>query len=255
MDSPQLTKALTRSRQLLEKSQLISEAFEVTTEPELRIDYNVAQTIARVSREKNANLIVLGMECRSKSKLSRRLFNNIQDEVMRTAHCPVVVARLLESPTGIKSVLIPIENPSVMTLRVLRFAQVLATANQAEITLLHVHSPRASKLHQTRVQKQLEILLDRLPTVNRSMKIELLAKENVVAAIAKISSSYDLVILRSQRHRVGNAITVGENTTPLLQRLKGSVILVGEPHPQPVRQPAHRQEAVSQEAVSQEAVS
>ena len=87
MDSPQLTKAVTRSRQLLEDVKTDSETleFEAIIEPELRIDYNVAQTIAHVGREKNANLIVLGMDRRAKP--SRRLFSDIQDEVMQ--NCPL----------------------------------------------------------------------------------------------------------------------------------------------------------------------
>ncbi|MGB3292798.1 MAG: cation:proton antiporter [Phormidesmis sp.] len=241
MDSPQLTKALTRSRQLLEDAQAISEEFEANTEPELRIDYNVAQTIAHVGREKNANLIVLGMS--KQSQFSRRLFNNIQDDVMRIAHCPVLVARLLESPASMKTILIPIETPSVTTLRVLRFAQVLAAANQASITLLHVYSPRTSTLRQTRIKKQLEVLLGQLPPANCSIEIELLARENVVSAIAKAARTYDLVILRSQRRRHGNGLTIGENTTPLVKQLPGSFILVGEPHLQPVRLPVRRPEA------------
>ncbi len=238
MDSPQLTKALTRSRQLLEDAQAVSEEFEATTEPELRIDYNVSQTIAHVGREKNANLIVLGMA--KQSQITRQLFNSIQDDVMRIAHCPVVVARLLKSPATAKTILIPIETPSVMTLRVLRFAQVLAAANSAKVTLLHVHSPRTSAVSQTRIKKQLEVLIDRLPPADCSIEIELLARDNVVLAIAKAARQYDLVILRSQRRRHGNGLTIGENTTPLVKQITGSVILVGEPHLQPARLPARR---------------
>lgn len=234
MDSSRLTKALTRSRQMLESAQIISEDLEATTEPELRIDANVARTICHVGREKNANLIVLGM---GRHKLTQGLFGSIQDEVMRIAHCPVVVTRLLASPTEAKTILIPIETPSVMTLRVLRFAQVLAITNRAKITLLHVCSPRTSELHRARLKKQLEILVDRLPPASCSVEIELLARDNVVSAIVKAARSYDLVVLRSQRRRVGNGLTTGATTEPLVQQLKGSVILVGEPHPQRVRQP------------------
>ncbi|MGB3789997.1 MAG: cation:proton antiporter [Phormidesmis sp.] len=242
MDSPQLTKALTRSRQLLEDAQVVSEEFEAITEPELRIGYNIAQTIAHVGRETSANLIVLGMDKRTKLG-GKRLFSNIQDEVMQTSHCPVVVARLLEPVSTIKTILIPIENPSVMTLRVLRFAQVLAVANQAKITLLHVYSPRTPKTSQARLKKQMEILLDRLPPADCSIEIELLARENVVLAIAKAAKQYDLIVVRSQRRRSGNGLTVGAKTTPLLQKLSGSVVLVGEPQPQPVRQTVPREKA------------
>jgi len=249
MDSPQLTKALDRSHLLLENVQTISESieFEAVIEPELRIGDDVARTIARVGREKSANLIVLGLP--KQASLGRRLFSNIQDDVMQIAHCPVVVARMLDSFATVKTILIPIETPSVMTLRVLRFAQVLAMANQANITLLHVHSSRASKIYKTRIKKQLEILIDRLPPASCSIEVEMLARDNVVLAIAKASRSYDLVILRSQRRRSSSGLTIGERTTPLVQQLSGSVILMGEPHLQPARQPV-RQPAVSAEMPS-----
>ncbi len=252
MDSPQLTKAVTRSRQLLERVQSMSEEleFEAVIEPELRIDYNVAQTIAHVGREKNANLIVLGMS--KQAKLSRRLFSDIQDEVMQIAHCPVVVAKLLEPPSSVKTILIPIETPSLMTLRVLRFAQVLGAANRAKITLLHVYSSRTTTLYQTRVRKQLEVLLGRLPAAECSIEIEMLARDNTVSAIVKAARQYDLVILRSQRRHSGSGFTIGEKTMPLVQQLPGSVILVGEPQSQPVYQPTRQKQESPNLSLAQE---
>ncbi|NJN00994.1 MAG: universal stress protein [Leptolyngbyaceae cyanobacterium SL_1_1] len=238
MDSPQLARALAHSRQRLEAAQAISEEFEATLEPKLRIEYNVAQAVCHVSREENANLIVLGMG--RQTRLGARLFNNIHDRVLWAAHCPVVVARLTDSPASLKTILVPIENPSPVALRTLRFAQVLASVNQATITLLHVHSPRTSNIHQARLQKQLETLVDRLPAADCTIEIQLLARDNVVLAITKVAQSYDLVVLRSQRRRVGNGLTIGQSTTPLLQRLTSSVILIGEPHPQRVLRPIRR---------------
>ncbi|MGP1386717.1 MAG: cation:proton antiporter domain-containing protein [Thainema sp.] len=238
MDSPQLARAVALSRQRLEAAQMISEKFEANIDPKLRIEYNVAQAVCHVSREENANLIILGMG--QQARFNRYLFSNIQDDVLWAAHCPVIVARLLESPTQFKSILVPIENPSMLALRALRFAQVLAAANEGQITLLHVCSPRASQIRKTRLQKQLETLVDRLPAANCPINIQLLACDNVVSTIAKNAQDHDLVILRSQRRRSGNGLTIGANTTPLLERLNGSVILVGEPHPQRVLRPIRR---------------
>jgi Kef-type K+ transport system membrane component KefB/nucleotide-binding universal stress UspA family protein len=252
MDSPQLSKAIVRSRQRLETAQAISEELEAVTLPELRIDYNVAQAICHVSREENANLIVLGMG--RQSNLSKRFFNNIHDEVMWASHCPVVVARLLGSPDSLKTILIPIENPSMAALRVLRFAQVLALANQGKVTLLHVCSPRSSEAQRARLKKQLEMLVDRLPPANFSVEIELLARDQVVSAIAKAARSYDLVILRSQRRRTGNGLSIGDRTTPILEQLPGSVILVGEPHPQQAQGRAQSKDTPLEFSVAQSSV-
>ncbi|MFQ4135512.1 cation:proton antiporter [Nodosilinea sp. PGN35] len=230
MDSPQLARAVAHSRQRLESAEAISAALEAKIDPRLRIDYNVAQGISHLSREENANLILLGMGRRS--RLGTRLFSNIQDNILWSAHCPVVVARLLNSPTVCKTILLPIETPSPAALRTLRFAQVLASTYQAKITLLHVYSPRASELQRSRLTKQLNLLVSRFPTADIDIDICLVAGDNVVSTIVKTASQYDVVMLRLQRRRVGNGLTVGARTTSLVDQLTGSVILVGEPHPQ-----------------------
>jgi len=229
MDSPQLARGLAHSRQRLEAAQAVSEHLAATLVPKLRIEYNVAQAISHVSREENANLIVLGMG--RQSGLRSRLFSNLQDEVLWSAHCPVVVARLMESPAKVNTILLPIENPSPSALRTLRFAQVLAHQQQAQITLLHVHSPRSTEIRRLRLTKQLELLIDRLPPSPNPIKVKLVADDNPVSAIPRIARDYDLVLLRLQRRRVGNGLTVGASTTPLINQIKGSLILVGEPHP------------------------
>ncbi len=108
----------------------------------------------------------------------------------------------------------------------------LANTYQAKITLLHVHSSRASELQRSRLTKQLELLVNRFPAADIDIDIRLLEGYNVVSTIVKTASQYDLVMLRLQRRRVGNGLTVGSRTMSLVDQLSGSIILVGEPHPQ-----------------------
>ena len=236
MDSPQMTRAIADGHRRLKDAEAVSHDFEVPLTPTLRIEPSVPQAICHVSREENANLIVLGVGRRP--KFSAPLLNSVHDDVLWAAHCPVVVARLLNSPTQFKSILLPIENPSPLTLRVLRFAQVLAAANQGKVTLLHVCSSFSSEIHQARLQKQLDLLADQLPAANCQIETSLLVRDNLVGVIAQVARSYDLVILRSQRRRPGSSLSVGTRTLPLLERLDKSVILVGEPYLQQHRQAA-----------------
>lgn len=229
MDSPQLNRTIERSYRRLQAALDVSDEFAVPLAPTLRIEYSVPQAICHVSREENADLIVLGMGRRPKLVA----LSSVHDDVLWAAHCPVIVARLLISPTQFKSILLPIESPSPLTIRVLRFAQVLAAANQGRVTVLHVCSPFASETHRARLQKQLEMLASRLPVGNCQIEVQVLVRESVVGTIAKAAHNYDLVILRSQRRRRTSGLNLGTNTYPLLSRLDGSVILVGEPHPRP----------------------
>ncbi|MGF1536732.1 MAG: cation:proton antiporter [Elainellaceae cyanobacterium] len=234
MDSPQLARAIARSRQRLEAAEMISQAFETPIEPKLRIEYSVAQAICHVGLEENASLIVLGMGRRSRQGV--RLTSPIQDNVLWAAHCPVVVAQLQQPPSRIKTILLPVEVPSPSVLRSLRFAQVLASVNQGSVTLLHVHSPRAPQVRRARLQKQLELLVGQMPAADCAIEIQLLGHDSAVSAIAQTARSYDLVVLRLQRRRVGDRFTIGEQASPLLKQLRTSVILVGEPYPQRLRQ-------------------
>ncbi|MBE9060637.1 cation:proton antiporter [cf. Phormidesmis sp. LEGE 11477] len=242
MDSPQLTRAIAHSRRRLEAAKAIHELWSVPLETALRLDYGVSQAICLFSREQSANLIVLGMGRPPKFKasllnapvistplLQMSSIGRVHDAVLWSAHCPVVVARLLESPTQFKNILLPIETPSPMTIRVLRLAQVIAAANQGKVTLLYVCSPFVSSSYQQSMRSQLHRLIQQLPVAQCQIEVVLKVRDNRIAGIVQFSQGYDVVVLRSQRHRVGSGLSLSTTTAPLLNQLNQSVILVGEP--------------------------
>lgn len=227
MDSPQLERSIVHCRQRLIAAEQINETFNIPLVPRLRIANDIAQAISYVGREEDANVIVLGMGPHSWG--GGHLLGSIQDDVLSMAHSLVVVARLLLSPTQFRNILVPIKTPNPSTLRVLRFAQVLTAVNGGQITLLHVCSPRASALNKTRIKKQLEILVSRLPQMDARIQTQILEADNPISAISQVAENHDLVVLRTQRRRINNRLSLGSSTTPLLNQLPGSVILVGEP--------------------------
>ncbi len=244
MDSPQLARAIDHSQRRLEEAKAIDDVLLVPVETALRIDYGVSQAICLFSREESANLVVLGMGRTPRFEtsllnsplantplLQMTSINQVHDAVLWSAHCPVVVARLLESPTQFKNILLPIETPSPMTIRVVRLAQVIAAANQGKVTLLHVCSPFASQSYQAQLRSQLQMLVNQLPAASCQIEVELMVRDNWIAGIVQVSQGYDLVVLRSQRRRVGSGLSLGTSTQPLLNQLNKSVILAGEPYP------------------------
>ena len=98
MDAPELEKDLQRNRKLLSQAGEYAQELEVEIEPLSRIDDNIAHGISRTSREQNANLIIMGWG--RTAGLRARLFGNIIDSVLWTAHCPVIIARLNNSPSN-----------------------------------------------------------------------------------------------------------------------------------------------------------
>ncbi|MEL6355142.1 MAG: cation:proton antiporter [Cyanobacteria bacterium J06627_28] len=230
MNSPQLSQAIALGKQRLEAASSISNRFAVPVKPTLRIEYNVPQAICHASREENANLIVLGASAPAKFGDRTMLGSSIYDSVLWSAHCPVVVARLSKPPAALKNILLPIGNLSPRTVRVIRFAQVLAAVNQGKVTLLHICPPSTSQSAQAVWRSHLQLLIDRLPPSEPNLAIQVLARDAVATAIVERSQDCDVVILRSQRRRIGSAMSLGTLNHQLLGRLTQSVIIVGEPY-------------------------
>lgn len=233
MDSLQMDLAISRSQELLVQAKDLSRELGVEAKPLLRVDFDVAAGISHAAREENANIIVLGMSDRL--GLRARLFGNLTDSVLWSAHCLVLVARLLDSPLSIKRILVPVENLTPSAIRPIRFAQILAETNQAEITLIHVCNPRTEQKRILALRNQLLSLFADFNS-QLSVKVQIVPGDNIIAEILKAASTKDLVVLRSQRRRIGaDGLAIGEISTPLLKQLNCSVVLFGEPHNMPNR--------------------
>ncbi len=227
MDEPQLDIALKESRRSLDRSVQMLQEFEVKAKPELRIDDDVSHAISRTAREWESNLIVMGWS--PTTRLRARLFGNLINDVFWSSHCPVAVMRLIDEPVNIHRLLVPVKNLSPQTLRTVRFAQLFADANSGEITLLHVCARRTPVEQIQRFEFDLARLVKR---DNSSIKIAIttVPDDDVVKVIMKAAQSVDLVILRSIRRRTAGGLTVSNVTTQVIEELKCSLIVFGEPH-------------------------
>ena len=225
LDSPQLDLAIERSRNLLAQAQKVSEELGITAQPQLRIEYDVAQGITHLTREVDANLILLGFG--NTTNFRSRLFGSVINSVLWSAHCSVVVARLLDSPLKIKRILVPVENINIIGLRPAQIAQSLV-GKETEITLLHACPTQTTKERKAVLHKRLDRVAEQyFPGV--AVDIQVTAQNNV-RAILNASRHCELVILRSQRQRNGvNSLTLGTTTEPLLNNLNCSIILLEEP--------------------------
>jgi Kef-type K+ transport system membrane component KefB/nucleotide-binding universal stress UspA family protein len=229
MDDPEMDKAVQRSQMLLDRAQELSRELGVEASPQLRIEYDIAPAITHASREQDASMIVLGWGGRL--GIRARLFGNVTDSVLWSAHCLVAVARLLDSPLKIRRILVPVENLSASAIRPVRFAQILAQVNQAQVTLIHVCDPRTPQTKIAWTRSQLSLIASQLSSNPPPTDVEIIPQDNVTQAILRASQGQDLVVLRSLRRRVGaDGLAIGEVTTPLVTQLTCSVVLLGEPH-------------------------
>ena len=227
MDAPRLETAMIRSQRLLSKATALSRVFGVEAEPLLRIDDAFAKGIIRAAREQNTSLIIMGWGKRT--GIRARLFGNVIDSVLWASHCPVAVTRLVESPKKIQRILVPVENLISPALQTVQFAQILAEANQAQVTVLNVCDRRTSSSKIAWRRSQLSLLVSNLSLTNPP-DIQIIAHENEAQAILQASRLYDLVVLPFTRNRTSPAgLAISDVTTYLARQLTCSIIMLGEP--------------------------
>ncbi|AFZ35110.1 transporter, CPA2 family [Stanieria cyanosphaera PCC 7437] len=235
MDDPDLTKAIQHSRQLLKNALTVTEDFKIPGKPVIRIDDDIVQGITRTAREHNASLIIMGWSQtnRLRSRLLgpnlSRLFGNVIDSVFWCSHCPVAVMRLLTQPTNIQQILVPVKNITSETLRVIRFAQIFAEANQSAITLFHVSDRKTSKEELKSFKTQLKSMVEYLQP-NIEVMIKTTRNNDVAKAIIERAQSYDLIILRSVRRRTVAGLAVSDVSESVMNNLNCSLVLFGEPY-------------------------
>ncbi|BBD57326.1 sodium/hydrogen exchanger [Nostoc sp. HK-01] len=227
MDDPQLVTALEQSQKRLQLAKEISQEFDVEVSPAIRIDDDAALGISRASRERNANLVVMGWS--QTTGFRARLFGSVLDSVFWSAHCPVAVTRLLSSPRTIQRILVPVGDLTRQTIGAVRFAQILADVNQAEVVLLHVSDRKTrpalvekftSQLSEIATKSQLQV----------KTNIQTVKGDDIARVIIREAQSFDLAVLRSVRYRTAGGLAVSQVTTQILRELKCSIVLLGEPH-------------------------
>ncbi|MBD2529792.1 cation:proton antiporter [Nostoc flagelliforme FACHB-838] len=227
MDDPQLVTALDKSRERLNLAKEISQEFEVEVSPAIRIDDDAALGISRTSREQNASLVVMGWS--QTRGLRARLFGNVIDSVFWSSHCPVAVTRLLSSPKTIQRILVPVGDLTRQTIGALRFAQILADVNQAEVVLLHVYDRKSPPDRVEKFVSQLSDIASK-SQLQVNTNIQTIKGDDVARIVIREAEAFDLAVLRSVRYRTAGGLAVSEVTTQMIQQLKCSIVLLGEPH-------------------------
>ncbi|MDH6067566.1 cation:proton antiporter [Chrysosporum ovalisporum APH033B] len=236
MDAPHLEASLVRSERLLAKATAQSRLLGVEAEPLLRIDDAFALGITRAAREQKANLIIMGWGKRTGFKA--RLFGNVIDHVLWASHCPVAVTRLMDSPKKIQRILVPLENLTPSSLLPVQFAQMLAEANQAQVTVLNVCISESHRSHRNRRsssqkiaarRSHLALLISQLGLSNPP-EIQVIPHENATQAILQAARLYDLVVLPFIPNRTNpSGLAVSDVTTQLAGELTCSIVMLGEP--------------------------
>lgn len=228
MDERRLNITIRRKQRLLARAVAMSKEFDVEAKPTLRIDDDIAQGISRTAREQNASLIVMGWS-KTTVSLRARLFGNLINSVIWSAHCPVAVTRLLDEPTRLKRILVPVKNFTPQAIRAVRFAQLFANTHGASVTFLHVYDPRTPPENIAQFEQEFAHILSQTK-LQAPSEIKTIAHDDVAEKILNVSQAFDLVVLRSLRRRTAGGLAVSDVTTRVINELTTSLVLFGEPY-------------------------
>ena len=230
MDAPELDLALNNAEKLI--NQAINhqqQSVVVPTQSIIRIDDDIASGISRNAKEHSANLIVIGWS--RNYTIQARLFGSLIDNVFWSSHCPIAVTKLVAEPDTIKSILVPVKVINLKSLHTIRFASILADSNQASLTLFHVYDLKISKKQVERFNTSLKLAMveiaPQIPYIIKRLRY-VDATEAIVHTAHK--HKFDLVVLRSVRRRTAGGLFMSDVTTEVMQKLKCSFIIFGEPH-------------------------
>lgn len=228
MDEPELDWAFYNSHQLLDRAVKHSQKFPVAVKPIARIDDDLAEGISRTAKENRGTLTVMGWS--PTSTIQARLFGNLIDNVFWSSHCPVAVVKMLEEPTNLRKILVPVKKIDLKTLNAIALACILAESNEGSITLLHVHDRHLSQNHIETFKNALQLGVQQIAP-ETPVTIKTLRYSDPAEAIVRTAHklNFDLVILRSIRRRTAGGLAVSDVTTEVIKNLTRSVIIFGEP--------------------------
>ena len=227
-----LNRALSAARTRLSQAATNGEGLTATTRCLLRVDDDIASGMSRSALEEGADLLLIGAG--RPDPLRKWLLGDLVDGVCRTAHCPVVVAKLGQCELNdLNNILVPIKDLSASAREQFELAlRLLSTApdpTSTTISLLHIHDPRFNRHERSWMEHQLMSWCPRNIS-NDQIQIKLLQGPGIDSKIHWFSKKQDLVILRSQRRRVaGLPIPASDRTSNLVHQLACPALMISDP--------------------------
>ncbi|HIK37303.1 MAG: cation:proton antiporter [Geminocystis sp.] len=225
LDDPMLQDELQESERLIKRALKYGKEYGVVMEPVIRIDDDFAEAICRVAREKEGDLIILGWSPSSTS-VQARIFGNIVDKVLWSSHCPVAVVKLLNSPSSLKKILVPVENLEQKTLKMIALGSLLAQNNGGTVTVLYIQE--GGKGHTEALENVLRTTLGGFGYHGEAqIKIKATASPADTIIRTAVEEEVELVLLEYTQYRTAGGLAVSDVTTEVIGKLDSSVIIFG----------------------------
>ena len=207
--------ALIDSLHVLVRDQI---AAEVQTSVEVEKGHAV-ERIGRIMERDQPDLVVLGSVGRS--GISRLMMGSVAENVVRAAHCPVMVVRSKELPTHLGRILVPVDF-SEQSKELLEVASGLSGLFDAELIALHGSEETSSETR--------EKLCSFIPAASRKQcRIRELVRrgdftEQIVLTARE--EDVDLVIVPVRRQTFLEFTTLGTETERVIRHCSRQVLAI-----------------------------
>ena len=175
--------------------------------------------IQKLAAQTDASLIVMGTHGRS--GLNRWMLGSVAERVLRESSVPVLTVRSAPREP-IRQVLCPVHDTEVSR-RALTLAAGISASLDANLTVLHVHEPLATR--------PVSDLCGWVPAQERARceMRELVRHGDAAEEILKLATeeAYDLVVLGAERRRFFEGMVLGTTTLRTVRHAPCPVLTVG----------------------------
>ena len=216
-----------RERKILEKARRRARQHGIRSTSLIRIGHDAARAILETSREREANLIILGWK--GFSSTARRILGEVTEKIVSNARTDIMLVKLKGEELP-KRLLVPTTG-GVHAQQAEEYAADMAAAAKGSLTLFSVVPPEAQDELIESETARLGKVRDRLSETGfDSIEISIVRKRSVSEGIVEESKDYDGVVIGAAEQSFSNKILFGSIPEEVARESTKPVIVIKHHH-------------------------
>lgn len=205
---------------LLQDALLYAEQNGVPLSTDIRLAYHLPRTIARVAKELNASLIIMGWKGYTGTR--ERIFGEVTDQVIRHAPCDLLLCRF-SGKGPFRKILLASGGGSHVELAA-RLITIYNRAHGGQLSLGTVLSDQSNaalaRQAERRLRRTMEYLGHDLPVTPR-----LIVADSPAAGLLEVAGEYDLIVMGATDEPLLERVLLGEIPERVARHAQTSVMV------------------------------
>ena len=212
-----------RERKILEKARRRARHHGVPSTSLIRIGHDAARSILETSREREANLIILGWK--GFSSTARRILGEVTEQIVTKARTDIMLVKLKGQELP-KRLLLPTAG-GIHARRAEEYAADLAASANGSLTLCSVVPPEAQdELIESETARLGKVKARISESGFESVDISIIRKQSVSDGIVEESKNYDCVVVGAAGQSFSNQILFGSIPEEIARKSIKPVIVI-----------------------------